>query len=109
MLNKLNKYSFKDSVSSEANKPVVVIFHNNCPNCRLVKPHLEDLEKDYDGDVVFYEYETKVEDRITREFYINKTPHICVFIDGLKMFDFTGVVEKQEIKQYIDNLLYSAF
>lgn len=109
MLNEINKYTFKDVLSSESNKPLVVIFHNNCQDCKIVKPYLEELEKEYDGDVIFYEYETKVEDRITKEFHIDKTPHICIFIDGLKMFDFVGVVNKNEIKQYIDILLFSAF
>ena len=109
ILNELTKYSFKDTIYSDVNKPIIVMFHNNCVKCKIVGPVLEELEKEYDDDVLFYSYETKVEDRITKEFHINKTPHICIFIDGMNMNDFTGIVEKDQLKNYIDSLLSSIY
>jgi len=109
MLDEINKYSFKDIISSESDKPVVVMFHNNCVNCKIVMPILEELEKYYNGNVIFYSYETKVEDRITKDYHINKTPHICIFVDSFKMNDFFGVVDKQQIKEYIDLMISSIY
>ena len=110
MLNEINKHVFKESLTINGKDRVsLVMFHSKCPDCNIMEQQLIELEKEMDEYVDFFVYETKVQDRITKEYGVDKMPHISIFMDGFLVNEFRGLTNKNDIKQYLDSLSFLRF
>jgi len=86
--------------------PLVVDFWATwCGPCRMIAPVVAELAEEYDGKVVVGKCDVEEGDDVAAQFGIRNIPTI-LFIKGGKVVNKTvGAVQKQAIKDKIEELL----
>ena len=73
-------YNFEknpDEWKYEGDKPAIVDFYATwCGPCKMVAPILDELAKEYDGQIVIYKVDTDKETELARAFGIRSIPSI---------------------------------
>ena len=90
----------------EGDKPVVIDFYADwCRPCKLIAPIMEDLAKEYDGQVVIYKVNTEQQRELSRLFNIRSIPAVLFVPQEGKPQMTTGALPKETYKQVIDEFL----
>lgn len=88
--------------------PFIVEFGADwCGPCHIVKPILEDIKFEYDGLINTMSIDVDQNKILITNLGIKFLPTIVIFFEGLEIHRFIGIVEKQTLRQHIDNLLVS--
>jgi thioredoxin len=88
-------------------RPIVVDFNATwCGPCRKLAPILEELAAEYEGKVDFYSIDVDQNKELAKTLEIQSIPYV-VFIKSVNEdpAELIGLVTKEELKVYIDNLL----
>lgn len=90
----------------EGNKPAIVDFYADwCGPCKMVAPILDELAKEYDGQIVIYKVDTEKERDLASAFGIRSIPSI-LFIPMLGEPEMAqGAMPKASFKKAIDEFL----
>ncbi len=110
----LNKEQFKklvvdvdkDGWKFLGDKPCIVDFYASwCGPCRMISPYLDDLAKDYKGQINIYKINVDEEKDLARYFGASSIP-LLIFIpkDGQPQAS-RGALPKEEINNAIKNVL----
>ena len=93
MIQVLNDANF-DEVVMKAQQPVLVDFFATwCGPCKMLAPTLEQLEKEYEGKVIFGK---------AMEFMIQAVPTLKIFKGGEEVDEVVGVMPKAALAAKLD-------
>ena len=96
--------SIKEIIKS--GKPVVIDFWAEwCGPCRMVGPVVEELAKEYDGQVVIGKMDVDENTETPNEFGIRNIPTILFFKDGKVVDKQIGATQKAVLEAKIKALL----
>ena len=76
-----------------------------CGPCKMVAPILDELAKEYDGQIVIYKVDTDKETELARAFGIRSIPSILFIPMNGKPEMAQGALPKEAFKKAIDELL----
>lgn len=90
-------------------KPVLVEFWATwCPNCRQMKPVLQELAASYTGHIRFGELDVDANRFTTEKYEITSLPTVCVFQNGEVVRRLEGRRTREEIEQLLELLFNPA-
>lgn len=90
----------------EGDKPAIVDFYATwCGPCKMVAPILEDLAKEYDGQIVIYKVDTEKEPELAAAFGIRSIPSLLFIPMEGKPEMAQGAMPKASFKKAIDEFL----
>lgn len=112
----LNKIDFLKKVANyEANpsefkylgdKPALIDFYADwCGPCKAIAPVLEELAKEYDGEIYIYKINTEEEQELAAMFGIRSIPSLLFVPIGDQPQMAQGVLPKASLKEAIDKIL----
>ncbi len=87
-------------------KPCIIDFYANwCGPCKMIAPILEDLAKEYDGQIYIYKVNTEEEQELAGAFGIRSIPSVlfCPMNGAPQMAQ--GAMPKDSFKQAINEVL----
>jgi thioredoxin len=90
----------------EGNEPCVIDFYADwCRPCKMVAPIMEELAKEYDGQITIYKVNTDRNKELSGLFGIRSIPSILfVPMDGKPQMS-TGAMKKEDYKKIFDEFL----
>ena len=87
-------------------KPCIIDFYAAwCGPCKTIAPILEDLAKEYDGEIYIYKIDTEKEQELAAAFGIRSIPTILFCPMGEKPQMAQGAMPKDGFKQAIEEVL----
>lgn len=87
-------------------KPCIIDFYADwCGPCKAVAPILEDLAKEYDGQIYIYKVDTEKEQELAGAFGIRSIPSILFCPIGEQPQMAQGALPKESFKKAIDEVL----
>lgn len=76
-----------------------------CGPCRMIAPVLDDLSKEYEGKVSFYNVDVDDNPELAGEFFVQSIPALAIVKDG-KLEDMqVGFLPKENLKAFIDKFI----
>ena len=94
-----------ESLKNGAQPLVVDFWAPWCGPCRMVGPVVEELAKDYDGQVVIGKCNVDEEEELAAQFGIMSIPSILFFKGGQVVDKHVGAATKAMLEQKIKGLL----
>ena len=76
-----------------------------CGPCQVMKPLLNEIEKDYEGKVEFKQVDVETETAMASQFGIMSIPTFVILKDGKEIARKLGAMPKDIIKGWIDSSL----
>ncbi|MBP6260072.1 MAG: thioredoxin [Paludibacter sp.] len=87
-------------------KPCIIDFYASwCGPCKTIAPILEDLAKEYDGQIYIYKIDTEKEQELAAAFGIRSIPTILFCPVGENPQMAQGAMPKDAFKQAIEEVL----
>ena len=88
-------------------KPCIIDFYASwCGPCKTIAPILEDLAKEYDGQIYIYKIDTEKEQELAAAFGIRSIPTILFCPVGENPQMAQGAMPKDAFKQAIEEVLH---
>ncbi|MBU2651585.1 MAG: thioredoxin [Bacteroidetes bacterium] len=96
----------RDTWVYEGDKPCIIDFYADwCKPCKLIAPIMEELAKEYEGQIYVYKIDTEEQRELASIFGIRSIPSVLfVPMEGKPQMS-TGALPKETFKQAIDNFL----
>ena len=104
-MKKLDTLEFREKVESGTGLCLVDFSATWCGPCRMVAPIVEELAKEYDGQVTIGKCDVEEADEIAAEFGIRNIPTIVFMKDGKVQDKIVGAASKSKIEEKIKALL----
>lgn len=76
-----------------------------CPPCNVMKPVLDELEKELAGKVDFVKYDVDQEGEMAQKYAVMSIPTYVIEKDGKETARTTGARPKEEFKRWIEGQL----
>ncbi|RID71641.1 hypothetical protein BRARA_C03566 [Brassica rapa] len=90
----------------ESDVPVLVEFWApSCGPCRMIRPIVDQLAKDFAGKFKFYKINTDESPNTTNRYGIRSVPTVIIFKDGEKKDSITGAVPREALEKTIEMFL----
>ncbi len=90
----------------ESDVPVIVDFWAEwCPPCKMIAPVLDELAREYDGQVRFTKLNTDENDETMGRYGIQSLPTLLIFRSGREVGRQVGFAPKAQLKRQIDRAL----
>ncbi len=87
-------------------KPCIIDFYADwCGPCKMVAPILEELAKEYDGEIYVYKIDTEKEQELAQVFGIRSIPSLLFVPMNEQPQMVMGALPKSEFKKAIDEVL----
>ncbi len=87
-------------------KPCVIDFYASwCGPCKRLAPIMEELAKEYKGQVIFYKVDTDKEPMLSQAFGIRSIPQILFVPIGSQPQMAQGLLPKETLQQAIKDVL----
>jgi thioredoxin 1 len=97
--------SFDKEVIESPNLVLVDFWATWCGPCKIIAPVVEELAKEYEGNVTFAKVNTDENPDIASKYAIRGIPTLMFFKDGKVLDQVVGAVPKGQLKSKIDSLL----
>ena len=95
-----------DEVITGSELPVLVDFHAEwCGPCKMLSPIIEQLELDYEGQLLVCKADVEETSDTTKEYSIAGVPAILIFKDGKIVSKNVGLRTKKDIEQDINEVV----
>lgn len=109
-MNKLTtEASFREAVEGEG--VTVAVFKTTwCPDCHFIDPFMPELEKQYEGQITFYEVDRDDLPELCSELNILGIPSFIAFRNGQELIRFVNKLRKsrEEIEQFLGRAIQVA-
>ncbi|ABG52416.1 thioredoxin [Trichodesmium erythraeum IMS101] len=103
--NPVTDASFKEEVL-ESNIPVLVDFWAPwCGPCRMVAPVVEDISKQYEGQVKVVKLNTDENPNVASQYGIRSIPTLMIFKGGERVDMVVGAVPKTTLANTLDKYI----
>lgn len=90
----------------EGDKPAIVDFYATwCGPCKMIAPLLEEMAKEYDGQIVIYKVDTDKEPELSAAFGIRSIPTLLFIPAEGEPQVAQGAMPKATLKKAIDEFL----
>lgn len=87
----------------EADKPVLVDFYADwCGPCKMMSPIIEELAKDYEGEIIIGKLNTDENPNTTAQYKVMSIPTMILFKDGKEVDKVVGAVSKDTLVEKLD-------
>lgn len=87
-------------------KPAIIDFYADwCGPCKAIAPVLEELAKEYDGQIYIYKIDTEREQELAGAFAIRSIPTLLFIPMGENPQMAQGALSKSELKKVIEEVL----
>ena len=101
----VNDSNFQELVLN-AGKPALVDFWAEwCGPCRAIAPFVEDLAKEYEGQVIVAKVNVDESNEVPMQYAIRNIPTLLFFKDGQLVDKMVGAASKSAIEEKIKALL----
>ena len=99
----VKKISAKEYEEIDKSGVVLIDFSAEwCGPCRMVAPVLDDLSREYEGKVSFYNVDVDDNPELAGQFFVQSIPALAIVKDG-KLEDMqVGFLPKENLKAFID-------
>ena len=94
-----------DEIVGQAVKPVVVEFSmQNCQPCQVFGPILNEVSKERE-DILVVECKLEMAMELAQRYEIRSVPTVKVFVDGEAVSSKTGLMQKDELNEFVSGSL----
>jgi len=101
----MKKGNFKNLIDSEI--PVLVDFFADwCQPCKIQAPILEQVAKDMSGKVKIIKINVDKNRGLAQQYQIQGVPTLAIFKNGKMVWRKSGVMQKKQLKQAIEEQNY---
>lgn len=76
-----------------------------CPPCNVMRPTIEELEKELSGKAEFVKYDVDAQGEIAQKYGVMSIPTYVIEKDGKEAARVTGVRSKEEFKKWVEEYL----
>ena len=106
-VNELASSDFESqAVEGSKSQPVVVDFWAPwCGPCHMISPIVEELDKEYQGKIVFYKVNTDENPDVASQHNVMSIPTLILFKNGAVADTVIGVTSKAALKKKFDEHL----
>jgi putative thioredoxin len=88
--------------------PVVVDFWAPwCQPCRILKPILEKLAVEYDGQFILAKINSDENQELSARYGVRGIPAVKAFVGGQPVDEFTGALPESQVREFIEKLIPS--
>lgn len=88
----------------KSDKPVLVDFWAEwCMPCKMIAPIMEELAKDYDGQVKIAKLDIDENSQTASQYQVMSIPSLLLYKDGEVIERIVGVVPKEQIEGLLDS------
>ena len=92
----------------KSDKPVLVDFWAEwCMPCKMIAPIMEELAKDYNGQVKIAKLDIDENNQTASQFQVMSIPSLLLYKDGEVVERIVGVVPKEQIEGILDSYVKS--
>ena len=103
---KVGDYKHKDKWKFKGDKPCLVDFHKSwCVYCKRLTPILEELNREFDGQIDFYKVDVDKEAELEEAYNIRTVPTLLLCNADGSFKQMLGTVTKNELKKIIEKEL----
>ena len=100
--------SFQKEVAGEKSMPVLVDFWAPwCGPCRILSPVVEELEKEYQGQIKIVKINVDENQTDTSKFNVMSIPTLIFFKNGEPVKNMVGAQGKDALKNEIERIISS--
>jgi len=104
-INIKTKEEFDQQVLNSELSSLVDFWAPWCSPCQLIAPDIEDLAHKYEGKINVVKINIDEAKDLASRYEVMSIPNLIFFKDGKKVEQIIGSVEKEKIKDAIDNKL----
>lgn len=95
-------------IDASHQRPVLVDFWADwCAPCRLLKPVLEELAREYGGRFRLAKVNSDQNQELAARYGVRGIPTVTAFVDGQPVKEFTGALPATDVRAFIDSLMPS--
>ncbi|KAL9985942.1 hypothetical protein ACROYT_G008398 [Oculina patagonica] len=89
-----------------ATKPVLVDFHADwCTPCKALTPKLDAIVGEKDGLLELAKVDVDQNPDLAMQYEVRGIPTVLAIKNGKVVDNFTGLIEKEQLRQFVENLL----
>ncbi|ACK64651.1 Thioredoxin domain protein [Rippkaea orientalis PCC 8801] len=93
----------REVIENSYKKPVIIDFYATwCGPCKLLKPILENLQKEY--DFILAKIDIDQQPQLAQQFKVEGVPDVKIAINGQMIPGFVGVLPEPEIRELLEQL-----
>ena len=99
--------SFQQDVIDASSEQLILVdcWASWCEPCKSLMPTLEELAYHYDGDFTLVKINTEIAPATAQTLGVTTLPTVFAIYDGVVMDQFQGILEKNDIIHWIENLM----
>ncbi|MBQ7907437.1 MAG: thioredoxin [Clostridia bacterium] len=98
---RVTKDTFNEEIKAEV--PVIVDFYADwCGPCKMIAPHLEEIEREYEGKVKILKVNVDTDGELAVKFGIISIPTLIVFENGEPTKKVVGYQNKNQLINLIN-------
>ena len=101
----LNQENFQEEVLKSA-EPILVDFAAIwCPPCRMLKPILEELEKNFSEKIKFTQVDIDQSPELAEKYEVMSVPTLIIFKNGQEIKRLIGLQNKRDLEKIVSESL----
>ena len=98
--------NYREFLDSAGSTPVLVDFGAEwCGPCRMLAPVIEKIAEHYQGKLLVAKVDVEESPEIAEEVGVSSLPRLVLSRGGMLLWDFTGALPEQGIKNTLDRVL----